>query len=128
MADERTGFRSSKSIAGIVLTGLGIFMLYEDVSGVAAGLRHLLAANGWGVLGWASAAVISVSHLQLYAAHHQQILHDLIRQFLATCWPLLLVSAGAVGLAEDTLMRSLATFRKKIGKLVDLTVGRSTSK
>lgn len=128
MADERTSFRSSKSIAGIVLAGLGIFMLYEDVSGVAAGLRHVLAANGWGGLGWAYAAVMSVLHLQLYAAHHHRLLHDFICHFLASCWPLLLVSAGAAGVPEDALMRSLATFRKKIGELVDLTAGRSTSK
>jgi uncharacterized membrane protein len=38
--------RSSKSIAGVALIGLGLFILFENLVGAVDALRHLISANG----------------------------------------------------------------------------------
>jgi hypothetical protein len=127
MADRRTGFRGSKSIAGAALAVLGTFILYEEVSAVVAGLRHVLGANGWGALGLVSAVVLSASHLQAYACVHQHLLREFIRHILGCSKPLLLVGVVA-GLSQDGLVDSVKAFRRKVLAVVDFGVGRSTSK
>jgi hypothetical protein len=127
MADRRTGFRGSKSIAGTALAVLGTFILYEEVSAVVAGLRHVLGANGWGALGLVSAVVLSASHLQAYACVHQHLLREFIRHMLGCSKPLLLVGA-VTGWSQDAIVDSFKAVRKKVAALVDFAVGRSTSK
>jgi hypothetical protein len=102
MAARQTTFRSFKSIAGAALLGLGMFVLYENMTVAAARLSHVLGANGSKVLGILPAVVLAVSQtVQAYALDHQRFLHSLIQQMFVSSWPLLLVIFGTV-LSRDT--------------------------
>ena len=83
MARRRMIFRSSRSIAGAVLVGLGMFVLYENLAGAVAWLSHVLGANGSEALGVLPAFVLAVSQgLQAHAMNHQQVLHGVLQQMV----------------------------------------------
>ncbi len=104
MAGQNTGFRGFKSLAGGVLVGLGIFILYREMAGAITGLRHLLGANGSGALGVVPAVVFAVSKgLQTCAADHQRFVQCFLKHSLVSFWPLLLVRVGTV-LSRDAFM------------------------
>jgi len=128
MAGQQTVFRSSKSIAGAVLVGLGMFILYENLAGAVARLSHILGANGSGALGVLPAVILAVSQvLQAYAADHQRFLQGFLQHMLVSSWPMLLVLVGTV-LSRDAFADNVNALPKKDRGLVDLTAGRSTSK
>jgi len=102
MARRRMIFQSSRSIAGAVLVGLGMFVLYENLAGAVAWLSHVLGANGSEALGVLPAFVLAVSQgLQAHAMNHQQVLHGALQQMVVASWPLLLVTFGTV-LSRET--------------------------
>ena len=97
MARQRTAFRSSKSIAGAVLVGFGMFILYENLAGAVAWLSHVLGADSSQALGVLPAVILAVSPvLQAHAANHQRFLQGFLQHMLASSWPLLLVMVGTV--------------------------------
>jgi uncharacterized membrane protein len=123
MAGQKNS-RSSESIAGAVLVGLGMFILYEHLAGAAARLSHVLGANGSGPL----AVILAASQvLQAYAANHQRFVHSCLQHILVSSWPMLLVMAGTV-LSRDAFADDVNALPKKDGELVDLTVHGSTLK
>jgi hypothetical protein len=84
MARQRTTFRSSQSIAGAVLVGSGMFVLYENLVVSIAWLRHVLGANSSEALGVLPAVILTISQvLQAHAANHQRFLQI----SFSTCWP-----------------------------------------
>jgi hypothetical protein len=118
MARQRTAFRSSKSIAGAVLVGFGMFILYGNLAGAIAWLSHVLGANSSERLGVLPAVILAVSQVvEAQAANQQRLLQGLFQHLLVSSWPLLLVMVGTV-LSRDTFTDS-THFQKKI---VDLSI------
>ncbi len=103
MKPQLTIFRISKPIAGAILAGLGMFILYENGAGAIVRLSHILCANGSHALGILPAALLVFSQaVQTYAVDHQRFLEGLFQQTLLPSWPLVLVIFGTV-LSKDTL-------------------------
>lgn len=107
MGGQRRKFRSLKAIAGATLVGLGLFILYGDLTGAVAGVEAVLRANGSAALGIVSAFVLSVSHTpQAFTTRHYGIIPCLLH-FWVTCWPLLLVRVGTSLTRESTVNSNL---------------------
>jgi hypothetical protein len=127
MAGQKNS-RSSRSIAGAVLVGLGMFILYEHLAGAVARLSHGLGANVSWPLGVLLAVILAASQvLQAYAANHQRFVHSFLQHVLVSSWPMLLVMVGTV-LSRDAFVDDVNALPKKDGELVDLTVNGSTLK
>jgi hypothetical protein len=94
MAARQTAFGKFKSMTGAALVVLGMFILYQNLAGAFACLRHVVA-NGAAALGILPAAVLTVAQAVHAYAHHQ-CLQALLRQILISSWPLLLVICGTV--------------------------------
>ena len=89
--------RSSRSIAGTALVGLGLFILFENLVAAVDALRHLLNANGLEGAGILLAIVFVVARfIQAYAADHDQFLGSLLQHLFVSFWPLLLVRFGTL--------------------------------
>jgi len=89
--------RSSRSIAGTALIGLGLFILFENLVGAVDALRHLLSANGLEGAGVLLAIVFAVARfIQACAADHEQFLGSLLQHLFVSFWPLLLVRFGTL--------------------------------
>jgi uncharacterized membrane protein len=138
MARQGTAFRGSKSIAGAVLVGFGTLILYENLAGPVAHLRHLLGANGSEALGVLPAVVLTTSQaVQGDALDHQNVWQGLLRT-LVWFWPLLLVVVGTILLRDGftdkvkTLPRPDQYFKKNFSKIktldVDFATLRSTNR
>jgi hypothetical protein len=135
MAGQRTAFRSSKSIAGAVFVGVGMFILYENLAGAVAQLKYVLGANGSDALGVLPAVVLATSQaVRVCGFDHQGFLPCL--RMLISFWPPLLVIAGTMLLRDacrDTVEASPTPnqhFQKQTSKIkilnVDFAVARST--
>jgi hypothetical protein len=119
MARGRTVFRRSQSMAGAVLVGLGMFVLYEKLAGDVAWLSQVLGAHGSETLGVLPAFVLAVSQgVQAYAADHQRFLQGLLQQMLISSWPVLLVSFGSV-LSRDLVTEKSTPVQEDTGDPVD---------
>jgi hypothetical protein len=93
MAWQWSALRSSKTIAGAVLVGFGMFVLYENLAAAAAWLRHVRSE----ALGVVPAAILEVSQeMQAYTTDSQRFLQALLRHMVLSSWPLLLIVAGTV--------------------------------
>jgi hypothetical protein len=128
MEMRQTFVQRAKSIAGAALVGLGSFIFCANLDRAATQLSHLLRTPpGWS-LGVLPAVILAVSRvLQAYAADHERFLQGFLRHMLVSCWPLLLVMAGAV-LSREAFTNDANALPKKDCGLVDLTAGRSTSR
>jgi len=102
MTPQKTTLQVFKSITGVVIAGLGMFILYENLAGAVERLRHILV-NGSEALGGLPAAILFLSqNVHAYALDHQRLVHVLFQQILASSlWPLFMVIFGAV-LSGDT--------------------------
>jgi len=101
MTPQQTIFRTSKSIAGAILVGLGMFILYENVAGAVS---HVLEANRSDAVGVLPAAFLALAQaVETYAVNHQRFFDALFQQTLVSSWPLLLVIFGTV-LSRDALI------------------------
>jgi hypothetical protein len=125
MATQHRPSQTFRSIAGSALVGLGLFILFGNLGGAAAQLRHLLSVPGEG-LGLLASVILAASF------DHRRLLHGLL-QMLLSFWPLLFVIVGAV-LLRDAFTENVKTlggteqiFPKKDTEFVDLTVPRATS-
>ena len=102
----RTAFRHSKSIAGTILAGLGMFILYGDLAGTVARLRLLMGTRGSEASAGQPTGLLALSHAwQAYVAAHQPFLHGFVQHILVSSWPLLLVMVGTV-LSRDAFMKN----------------------
>jgi hypothetical protein len=133
MTGQRTAF--SKSIGGAALVGVGMFILYENLAGDVAQLRHVLDANGSEALGVLPAVVLATSQaVRVCGFDHQGFLPCL--RMLISFWPPLLVIAGTMlsrDACRDTVKASPTPnqhFQKNTSKIktlnVDFAVARST--
>jgi len=124
MARQRTTFRSSKSIAGAALAGVGMFVLYENLAAAVAWLSHV-RHEATGVVPAVILGVYQV--MQAHAADPPRFLQGFPRHMLVLFWPLLLVIVGTV-LSRDTIADKFDEHAKKDCRAVDLAAYRSTLK
>ncbi len=97
MTRQKKISRSSRSITGTALIGLGLFILFENLVAAAEALRHLLSANGLEGAGIVLAIVFAVARfIQAYAADHEQFLGSLLQHLFVSFWPVLLVRFGTL--------------------------------
>ena len=117
MARRRTGFRNWKSIAGIALVAIGMFVLHENPAGAATWFRHVVGINGSDNTGVLPGVVLAVSQaLQAYGADRQRFLDGFSEQIVMSCWPMLLVMFGKM-LLRDGFADDVHASRKKVAKL-----------
>jgi hypothetical protein len=129
MAGQHTLFQNLKSIAGVALIGLGVFILFGSRTDAAAQLSSLngITTEGAQTFGVLTDVGLAASHaLQAYIFGRQEFLRGLY-QILISFWPLLLVIAGTVFLRDGAADEVKELQRKNTGH-VDLTARRSTSK
>jgi hypothetical protein len=135
MGRQKAAFESSKSIAGATLVGVGTLILYENLAGDIAQLRHALGANGSDALGVLPAVVLASSQaVRACGIDHHGLLPCL--RMLISFWPPLLVIAGTMLLRDACSDKVKAVtapdkyFPKKTSKIktlnVDFAVPRST--
>jgi hypothetical protein len=125
---QRTFFERAKLIAGVVLVGLGIFILQENLGRTATQLSHLLGTTPREALGALPTVILGASRLaRVYAAGHKRFLEGVLQQMLVSSWPLLLVVVGAV-LSQDDFTDKVDAPPKKDSGLVDRTARSSTLK
>jgi hypothetical protein len=123
---RRIVFRSSKSIAGAVLVGFGMFILYENLARAVSWLGHALGANSSDALGLLPAIILTVSQvLRSHAADHQRFVEGFLQHMLVSSWPILLVMLGTI-LSRGTFTGNVNTVPRKDGALVDLIPSHST--
>jgi hypothetical protein len=128
MAGSQTTIRCAKSIAGAALIGLGVVLLYENLSGAIVRLRLVLGANGSEALGVLLVLMHGASQiLHAYTANHQQFQKDFLQHVLISSWPLLLVIVGTV-LSWDSTADSVSAPPRNDAELVELSAGGSTLK
>jgi hypothetical protein len=123
MARQRTLSQTLKSIAGSALVGPGLVILFGNLDGAAARLKHLLATTPGEGLGVLASVILAASF------DHQRLLQGFL-QMLVSFWPLLFVSVGAV-LLRDSFTENVNSFvgtqqilPEKDSKPVDLTAPR----
>ncbi|HWY57475.1 MAG TPA: hypothetical protein VNZ03_23620 [Terriglobales bacterium] len=108
MAAKQTALWNPKSIAGAVLALLGMFILYDNLSGAVARLSQVIG-NSSRALGRFPAFVLALSQAaQSCTFCRQQFLQGLFHQLLVSSWPLLLVIFGALLSTESNTDESKA--------------------
>jgi len=124
---QQTFVGRAKSIVGTALSGLGIFVCYENLHQAATQLSHLLGVIPGEALGVLPTIILAASRvLQAYGADYPRSLQGCLLHMLASSWPLLLVIVGAV-LSQDCSTDNVNALPKKDCGLVDRTARRSTS-
>jgi hypothetical protein len=112
MASQRSA-GNYKSAVGIVLVGLGIFILHRSLGCEVAGLRHSLCVNGCDELGTGPALALMAGRiLHGIALDPARFLVAALRQALLTLWPLLLAKVGTI-LAQDAPAEPRESLEKK---------------
>jgi len=127
MAMQRTFFERAKSITGVALIALGIFIFGENLGPAVSQLSHVLDTIPREALGALPTLVLAALRVVQAYGDHERFLQALLHQMLVSSWPLLLVAIGTA-LSRDTLTDTVNTLPKKDCGLVDLTAGRSTLK
>jgi hypothetical protein len=119
MARQQTFAGRAKSIAGTALSGLGIFVFYEDLHQAATQLSHLLGVIPREALGVLPTVILAASRiLQAYGPDHPRSLQGWLLHLLASSWPLLLIIAGTA-LSRDGSTGNVNALPKRI---VDLSI------
>jgi hypothetical protein len=123
MAMQQTFFGRTRSLAGAVLAGLGIFIFHGTLDRAATEWTHVLSTTPGEALGVLPKVILAAPRvLQAYGADHQRFLQSFLREVFVSCWPLLLVIAGTV-LSRDAFTDDVNALPKKDCRLVDLTAG-----
>jgi|HubBroStandDraft_2_1064218.scaffolds.fasta_scaffold01702_2 hypothetical protein len=115
----QTTVRIIKSIAGALLAGLGMFILYAKLSGAVEHWHHILA-NGSAAMGGLPAAIlVLVQTVHDYGFEHHRFVHNLFQQALvSSLWPLFLVIFGTV-LSKDTFVEDSQSDREHQSDAID---------
>jgi hypothetical protein len=88
-------FRRGKSIAGAVLLGAGMFILFQNLNQTAIRLSHYVGATD--ALGTLPTFILAASRAaQGYTWNHGRFLPGFIHCIFVSAWPLLLVFGGTV--------------------------------
>jgi hypothetical protein len=127
MARQYALFENLKSMVGTALIGLGLFVVYGNLTDAAARLSRFagISAEANQTLGELTAVGLAASQaFQSYLFDRAGFLRGLCK-ILISFWPLLLVIAGAVltGMASGTTPRNV---QNKIIGDVDRAGDRST--
>lgn len=100
MATQNLPSERARSVAGGVMVGLGLHILFGNLDRAAAQLSHSLGTTGDGTLGVLPSIVLTASQaVQAYGLNHQAFLLGLFRIMLSL-WPLLLVISGTMILRD----------------------------
>ena len=86
MKTQTTQAETLRSVAGALLVGLGLFLLFGHVLGAAGRVSHLLDQNSGASLDLASSIMLAAS------MSTAQLVHAAI----SLLWPLLVVVAGTI--------------------------------
>ena len=120
---QQTFFGRAKSLAGVALVGLGIFIFHGNLDRAATEWNHLLSSTPGEALGVLPTVILAAPRvLQAYGADHQRFLRGFLRHIFVSCWPLLLVIIGTV-LSRDIFTDDVNALPQKDRGLVDLTAG-----
>jgi hypothetical protein len=130
MARRNTLFQNPKSIAGATFIGLGVFILFGNLTVAASQLSRLLGitadeADTLGVL--TAGSLAATRSLQAYLFDHTEFLRGLYL-ILLSFWPLVLVIVGTIVLRAAFRGEAKELPRKMIIGRVDFTAPRSTLK
>jgi hypothetical protein len=102
MARQQISSESLRSIAGAVLVGLGLHILFTNLDKVATHSRQIFGTGADAAFGLLPGVVLSVSHAaRAYASNHQGFLLGIVRM-LVSFWPALLVVFGTILLWDFT--------------------------
>jgi hypothetical protein len=129
MAGQNTLFRNLKSIAGIALMGLGIFILFGNLTDATVRLSHVAGISAEATQAFGELTAVGLAALQVWQSYlfdRREFLQSLCR-ILLSFWPLLVVIAGAglTGMASRTESENIQNI---IAGRVDLAALRSTRK
>ena len=106
-----------RSAAGMILVGLGMFILYKSLGCELAGLRDSICVSGCDELGTMPALALMASRiLHGVAVDRVHFLVNVLRQASLTLWPLLLAKIGMT-LAQDASFEPRESSEKKNLKL-----------
>jgi|HubBroStandDraft_6_1064221.scaffolds.fasta_scaffold71671_1 hypothetical protein len=126
MLGKKPRFHVTKSIASAALLGLGMYILYQSLSGAAVCLKNVLSENGSAALGIVPAAILAFSKVpQLCAVEHHRFVPGFIEQTLLSLWPLSVVKVGTI-ISRGAFSGGLRAISQKVSTLVDLALRRST--
>ncbi len=128
MAPRQTTVRILKSIAGAVLGGFGMFILYADTAGAVAHLRQSLASGSAALGGLTTAILVLAQSVHLYGLEHPRFAQGLVQQVLVpSLWPLFLVIFGTV-LSRDTFTHYSHSIEESDSEAIDAARSRATHK
>jgi hypothetical protein len=91
-----------RSIAGGVLVGIGLYILFVNLDRTVSQLSDFLGARGEKALGVLPSIVLATSHMVQAHGADQQLFRDDLLRILSPFWPLFLVLIGTV-LSRDVL-------------------------
>jgi hypothetical protein len=111
---DRINFRVMGSAVGTALAGLGTFFLHAELAGAVVQLTDVFGANDSHAIGILPAAILTILQVSHTAG--------LVQHTLVSCWPLLLVTVGAVLTHNPAKQNNLPPEKK----IVDLNVNGST--
>lgn len=117
-----------KSAAGMILVGLGLFILYKSLGCEIAGAQRSLCVNDCDGLGTVPALVLMSGRvLHGFAGNRLGFLFGGLRQMAVIFWPLLLTRVGMVMAQEPRTDNANRVAENSYG-LVDLHSAHSSSK
>ena len=93
---KQLNIESVKSGAGILLVGIGIILLRQELNQTMTHIHHLIANAPSGML----PMVLMDEAQPANGADFSRVLHHVLLQVFVTVWPLLLVSIG-MGLSTE---------------------------
>jgi ascorbate-specific PTS system EIIC-type component UlaA len=108
---RQTVLGSFRSIVGVALIGLGLFLLGGNLSDVAARLSGLVGFNSDATQSFGELTAFGLAAAQVWRSYvfdRRELVLDVCR-ILISFWPMLLVIAGTVltGIASRTESRNL---------------------
>ena len=129
MARQHPVFQNRKSILGVALVGLGLFILLRNIAEATTMVRFIrIAQEEADALGMLTAATSVIQKaLQAYFFDHQQFLRDLYH-ILISFWPVLVVIGGTVFLRHSQIGETKEPCQKIAAHPVDFAVPGSTCK
>ena len=120
MAPQQTTVRRLKAMLGAVLVGLGMFILYANMAGAVAHLRHVLSNGSAALGGLPTAILVFAQTVHAHALVHQRFVQGLFQHVLvSSLWPLFLVIFGTV-LSRDTFADNSCHVENTDSKTIDV--------
>jgi hypothetical protein len=99
MTTRRTSSRSLKPTLGATIFALGLLLLFVNLDGAAGWISGMLGTPERTPELLATLGLAGLNAVQAYTFNHDAFLSAL-RQILVSCWPLMLILAGAMLLRD----------------------------